>query len=166
MTEHVLHRSISDCVFDPRRACGSHARTKLAYNRRMLEKLAEHCNIPNYKLLSLDALCKVLKARYLDQKMRKEFIDSFNKDEWKEIPIPVEVPYLNGTLTASNAAALSHDKASMEKLQLMITLGMDDNDPVIKQRAQIAAQIFFPDKYETSQDPLISAFKSKMFTRL
>lgn len=167
MSQTILpRRSQVPCFFDPHRACGSHSRTKLAYQRHTLQQLAKNCNIPNSKKLSLDALCELLHAKYLEQKLGIEFVKMFNKETF--IPIPLEFGSFGGTLTPSNAVALSTHPASMEKLKMRILDKNRSGDPTEREKANIAAAIFFPDE-SLQTEPLdeyvkksIASFRKRM----
>lgn len=133
--------------FDPYKACGSHSRTKLGYQRKMLVNIAKANNIPGATSLSLDALCLLLKEIYWENVKKKTFLKYISLN--KKIPIPCEIPFLAGTLTIQNAKALLEEKEILKILREQVTMISSNENLNFEKQIELVifTQIFFPDLF-------------------
>ena len=133
------------CFFDPHKACGSHSRSKLAYQRKLLLKQAQKCGIPGATSLSLDALCLLMRELYFENLKKKMFLEKFQEFNLYEpnsyLSIPVE---LGGNLTVSNARLLKQKKHILKDIDNIINSHNFD-----QRKLTIFKYIFFPNATNT-----------------
>lgn len=72
----LLDNNRCQCFLDPERSCGSYSRSKLRYDRTMLESVASKCGIP-YKNVSIDTLCLAIKNQFYENKKYNRLLEFF-----------------------------------------------------------------------------------------
>lgn len=68
----------------------------------------------------------------------------FEENKFSTLPAPIEIPFFDGTLTASNAAALSANKIGLGHLKTRIATDLLSPNQDLRNRAVVAAYIFDP----------------------
>jgi hypothetical protein len=176
----MKHHTYTTRFFDPHRSCGSHSRSKFGYLRSELVSIAQKNNIPGAHALTSKALCNLLRTIYYENEKTSTFVREMELD-LDNIPIPAEIPFLNGTLSVANYKALAHNVAKVGALKAKLRELMRDervrDSDLLQLKLTIFAQIVDPDgifddmrmlyplaNYASRIQPLVAAFVHKVQT--
>lgn len=154
------------CFFDPYKSCGSHSRSKFAYQRHELIKEAKKCGIPYASQLSLDALCMLMKEIYFEDLKKLNFLkqfdvfDVYNPDSFLVVPTT-----LGGSLTIKNAQFLLDNKDTLEHVRSTVRKNQTEFDA---KKLYFFTSIFFdsptpkPSNVEDQEDEILKNFVLKL----
>lgn len=105
------------CFYDPRKACGSYSRSRLAYDRATLVDLAESCGIRNASQFTMNSLCRMLRDIHFEQVRAVNFPQRVA--EMRNWPIPSDAPVGQGGpyMDVAEAVQLADDPTALQHLE-------------------------------------------------
>jgi hypothetical protein len=156
------------CFFDPRKACGSYSRSKLAYQRGALVELAGSCGIPTPEKFSMDALCTLLRDSHFQDRLTSKVLDALREMPFsfanqpltshqqlqllQYIPAPSDMPQTlgagAGNVSIASASAILTDTKSLDNIKkisqnlLRRIVSGEQIEEKLARRVELAVRIF------------------------
>jgi superfamily II DNA or RNA helicase len=175
------------CLFDTQRPCSSATRSKLAYDRKTLVRIAENCGVP-HRGVSMDSLCLAIKNKLYEGQLTYQVVNFFLSrpvpgvpTTWAQIkkeedllpfvhlllPIPEDLHrwrYQQGLdLTVASAAALLTHTEALSNFESTLSRlkNYKATDCMINMRLLISSYIFSPTLHKGISRTLCEEHKSE-----